>query len=182
MKLEGKEKADVTAKALQMSLAYQFVTPLTSMIIRGMTDEDGLEPIVDKPPEGRGSAKGEAMGLRGLLRAKTSWVLILFLFSPFQILCPWVSLSIVLVFRRGPRGRGKQLVSRPQARIPLLRTRLPFPTSQLLPRAPWEPLYSLLRPGLRASLCCRVAGAGGTRGRPGSPGLLGLWARGTLGE
>uniref|UniRef100_A0A673TUB5 Inter-alpha-trypsin inhibitor heavy chain H1 n=1 Tax=Suricata suricatta TaxID=37032 RepID=A0A673TUB5_SURSU len=51
MKLEGKEKANVTAKALQMSLAYQFVTPLTSMIMRGMTDEDGLEPIIDKPPE-----------------------------------------------------------------------------------------------------------------------------------
>ncbi|XP_043443552.1 inter-alpha-trypsin inhibitor heavy chain H1 isoform X2 [Prionailurus bengalensis] len=51
MKLEGKEKATATAKALQMSLAYQFVTPLTSMTIRGMTDEDGLEPIIDKPPE-----------------------------------------------------------------------------------------------------------------------------------
>ncbi|XP_072576927.1 inter-alpha-trypsin inhibitor heavy chain H1-like [Vulpes vulpes] len=51
MKLEGKEKADVAAKALQMSLAYQFVTPLTSMTIRGMADEDGLEPVIDKPPE-----------------------------------------------------------------------------------------------------------------------------------
>uniref|UniRef100_A0A452V622 Inter-alpha-trypsin inhibitor heavy chain H1 n=1 Tax=Ursus maritimus TaxID=29073 RepID=A0A452V622_URSMA len=51
MKLEGKEKADLTAKALQMSLAYQFVTPLTSMTIRGMADQDGLEPVIDKPPE-----------------------------------------------------------------------------------------------------------------------------------
>nr|XP_025740883.1 inter-alpha-trypsin inhibitor heavy chain H1 isoform X2 [Callorhinus ursinus] len=51
MKLQGKEKAEVTAKALQMSLAYQFVTPLTSMTIRGMADEDGLEPVIDKPPE-----------------------------------------------------------------------------------------------------------------------------------
>ncbi|XP_022272283.2 inter-alpha-trypsin inhibitor heavy chain H1-like isoform X1 [Canis lupus familiaris] len=34
-----------------MSLAYQFVTPLTSMTIRGVADEDGLEPVVDKPPE-----------------------------------------------------------------------------------------------------------------------------------
>lgn len=65
MKLEGKEKANVTAKALQMSLAYQFVTPLTSMIMRGMTDEDGLEPIIDKPPEGRGSAKGRLWVCRG---------------------------------------------------------------------------------------------------------------------
>lgn len=43
----------MAAKALQMSLAYQFVTPLTSMTIRGMADEDGLEPVIDKPPEGR---------------------------------------------------------------------------------------------------------------------------------
>ncbi|KAF4023983.1 hypothetical protein G4228_015868 [Cervus hanglu yarkandensis] len=49
MKLEGKEKANVSAKALQMSLAYQFVTPLTSMTVRGMADQDGLEPIIDKP-------------------------------------------------------------------------------------------------------------------------------------
>ncbi|XP_061252690.1 inter-alpha-trypsin inhibitor heavy chain H1 [Bos javanicus] len=49
MKLEGEEKANVSAKALQMSLAYQFVTPLTSMTVRGMTDQDGLEPIIDKP-------------------------------------------------------------------------------------------------------------------------------------
>ncbi|XP_014648452.1 PREDICTED: inter-alpha-trypsin inhibitor heavy chain H1 isoform X2 [Ceratotherium simum simum] len=51
MKLEGKEKANLSAKALQMSLAYQFVTPLTSMTIRGMEDQDGLKPIIDKPPE-----------------------------------------------------------------------------------------------------------------------------------
>lgn len=63
-KLEGKEKADAAAKALQMSLAYQFVTPLTSMTIRGVADEDGLEPVVDKPPEGRArpGARGAALG------------------------------------------------------------------------------------------------------------------------
>ena len=91
MKLEGKEKADLTAKALQMSLAYQFVTPLTTMTIRGMVDQDGLEPVIDKPPEGMCSGKGQAGGLGRLLRPKTSWALILFPFSPFQILCPWVS-------------------------------------------------------------------------------------------
>ncbi|NP_999089.2 inter-alpha-trypsin inhibitor heavy chain H1 precursor [Sus scrofa] len=51
MKLEGAEKASVSAKALQMSLDYQFVTPLTSMTIRGMADKDGLEPVIDKPLE-----------------------------------------------------------------------------------------------------------------------------------
>ena len=47
-----------------MSLAYQFVTPLTSMTIRGVADEDGLEPVVDKPPEGRArpGARGRLWG------------------------------------------------------------------------------------------------------------------------
>ncbi|XP_015977311.2 inter-alpha-trypsin inhibitor heavy chain H1 isoform X3 [Rousettus aegyptiacus] len=48
---EEEEKANLSAKALQMSLTYQFVTPLTSMIVGGMVDEDGLQPIIDKPPE-----------------------------------------------------------------------------------------------------------------------------------
>ncbi|XP_023571502.1 inter-alpha-trypsin inhibitor heavy chain H1 isoform X2 [Octodon degus] len=51
MKAEGKEKANLSAQVLKMSLDYQFVTPLTSMIIRGMTDEDGLEPTIDKSPD-----------------------------------------------------------------------------------------------------------------------------------
>ncbi|XP_036286778.1 inter-alpha-trypsin inhibitor heavy chain H1 isoform X2 [Pipistrellus kuhlii] len=51
MKLEGEEKAELAAKALRMSLAYQFVTPLTSMTMRGLADEDGLEPVIDKPTE-----------------------------------------------------------------------------------------------------------------------------------
>ena len=58
MKLEGEEKANVSAKALQMSLAYQFVTPLTSLTVRGMTDQDGLEPIIDKPLDGMGWLRG----------------------------------------------------------------------------------------------------------------------------
>ncbi|XP_054990152.1 inter-alpha-trypsin inhibitor heavy chain H1 [Sorex araneus] len=49
--LEGEEKANLSAKILQMSLKYQFVTPLTSMTIRGMTDKDSLEPVIDKPGE-----------------------------------------------------------------------------------------------------------------------------------
>ncbi|XP_042535861.1 inter-alpha-trypsin inhibitor heavy chain H1 isoform X1 [Dipodomys spectabilis] len=51
MNMEGEEKANLSSQILKMSLAYQFVTPLTSMTIRGMTDEDGLEPTIDKPPE-----------------------------------------------------------------------------------------------------------------------------------
>lgn len=52
MKAEGEEKANLSAQVLKMSLDYQFVTPLTSMTIRGMEDEDGLEPTIDKSPEG----------------------------------------------------------------------------------------------------------------------------------
>ncbi|XP_010641382.1 inter-alpha-trypsin inhibitor heavy chain H1 isoform X2 [Fukomys damarensis] len=51
MKVEGEEKAYLSAQVLKMSLDYQFVTPLTSMTIRGMEDEDGLEPTIDKSPE-----------------------------------------------------------------------------------------------------------------------------------
>ncbi|KAM9592692.1 inter-alpha-trypsin inhibitor heavy chain H1 [Trichechus inunguis] len=61
MKVEGEEKANLSAQALKMSLDYQFVTPLTSMTIGGMADQDGLGPIIDKPQE-------ELMGPRRMYR------------------------------------------------------------------------------------------------------------------
>lgn len=64
--MEGEEKEKLSAEILQMSLAYQFVTPLTSMTMRGMVDEDGLEPILDKLEEGTGPA--ESLGR--ILKAK----------------------------------------------------------------------------------------------------------------
>ncbi|XP_007950264.1 inter-alpha-trypsin inhibitor heavy chain H1 [Orycteropus afer afer] len=57
MKVEGEEKANLSAQALKMSLAYQFVTPLTSMTISGMADQDGLGPTIDKPEEGISTAE-----------------------------------------------------------------------------------------------------------------------------
>lgn len=54
MKTEGEERANLSSQILKMSLDYQFVTPLTSMTIRGLTDQDGLEPTIDKSPEGTG--------------------------------------------------------------------------------------------------------------------------------
>ena len=63
MKLEGEEKANLSAEALKMALTYQFVTPLTSMTMKGLTDQEGLEPVIDKPLEGMASAEGEAVGL-----------------------------------------------------------------------------------------------------------------------
>ena len=165
MKLEGKEKATATAKALQMSLAYQFVTPLTSMTIRGMTDEDGLEPIIDKPPEGRGAAKGEAAGLRRLLRAKN--------FLGFDSL-PFLSLPDSLPlgeffnhvgFQEGLLGSGKQLVPQPPGAYPPA----PHPPAfhhkpAVAPCMPGEPLCSLLHPGLHVSLCLPSGQGGGAQG------------------
>lgn len=54
MKTEGEERANLSSQVLKMSLDYHFVTPLTSMTIRGLTDEDGLEPTIDKTSEGTG--------------------------------------------------------------------------------------------------------------------------------
>ncbi|XP_055468354.1 inter-alpha-trypsin inhibitor heavy chain H1 [Psammomys obesus] len=51
MKTGGEERANLSSQILKLSLDYQFVTPLTSMTIRGLTDQDGLEPIIDKSPE-----------------------------------------------------------------------------------------------------------------------------------
>lgn len=65
MKLDGEEEAELSAKILDMSLAYQFVTPLTSMTMSGMKDKDGLVPVIDKPEEGMESKEGESVGLGG---------------------------------------------------------------------------------------------------------------------
>lgn len=54
MKAEGEERTNLSSQVLKMSLDYHFVTPLTSMTIRGLKDEDGLEPIIDKTSEGTG--------------------------------------------------------------------------------------------------------------------------------
>ena len=54
MKTEGEERANLSSQVLKMSLDYHLVTPLTSLTIRGLTDEDGLEPTIDKPLEGTG--------------------------------------------------------------------------------------------------------------------------------
>ncbi|KAF7463105.1 inter-alpha-trypsin inhibitor heavy chain H1 [Marmota monax] len=51
MMVEGEEKNKLSSEILKMSLDYQFVTPLTSMTMRGMKDQEGLEPIIDKAEE-----------------------------------------------------------------------------------------------------------------------------------
>ncbi|XP_063147954.1 inter-alpha-trypsin inhibitor heavy chain H3-like [Candoia aspera] len=49
---QGDEKANLTAKALEMSLKYNFVTPLTSMVVTKPEDNEEKEAIADKPIEG----------------------------------------------------------------------------------------------------------------------------------
>ncbi|XP_054831541.1 inter-alpha-trypsin inhibitor heavy chain H3-like [Eublepharis macularius] len=48
----GYEKTNLTAEALEMSLKYKFVTPLTSMVVTKPEDNAEKEAIADKPIEG----------------------------------------------------------------------------------------------------------------------------------
>uniref|UniRef100_A0A8D0G943 Inter-alpha-trypsin inhibitor heavy chain 3 n=1 Tax=Sphenodon punctatus TaxID=8508 RepID=A0A8D0G943_SPHPU len=48
MSAQGEEKGNLTAQALDLSLKYKFVTPLTSMVVTKPEDEE----IADKPIEG----------------------------------------------------------------------------------------------------------------------------------
>uniref|UniRef100_A0A8B9PGU7 Inter-alpha-trypsin inhibitor heavy chain H3 n=1 Tax=Apteryx owenii TaxID=8824 RepID=A0A8B9PGU7_APTOW len=47
----GEEKENLTAKALDLSLKYKFVTPLTSMVVTKPEDYDNQAGIADKPTE-----------------------------------------------------------------------------------------------------------------------------------
>ncbi|XP_019402967.1 PREDICTED: inter-alpha-trypsin inhibitor heavy chain H3-like isoform X2 [Crocodylus porosus] len=47
----GDEKENLTAKALELSLKYKFVTPLTSMIVTKPEDYDNQAGLADKPIE-----------------------------------------------------------------------------------------------------------------------------------
>ncbi|XP_028941554.1 inter-alpha-trypsin inhibitor heavy chain H3 isoform X2 [Antrostomus carolinensis] len=48
----GEEKENLTAKALDLSLKYKFVTPLTSMVVTKPEDYNNQDGIADKPTEG----------------------------------------------------------------------------------------------------------------------------------
>lgn len=50
----GDEKENLTAQALDLSLKYHFVTPLTSMVVTKPEDSDNQMAIADKPGEGPG--------------------------------------------------------------------------------------------------------------------------------
>uniref|UniRef100_A0A803SVS6 Inter-alpha-trypsin inhibitor heavy chain H3 n=1 Tax=Anolis carolinensis TaxID=28377 RepID=A0A803SVS6_ANOCA len=55
---KGEEKANLTAKALEMSLKYKFVTPLTSMIVTKPEDNEDKAALADKPLEGTNPFQG----------------------------------------------------------------------------------------------------------------------------
>ncbi|KAM6468217.1 inter-alpha-trypsin inhibitor heavy chain H3-like [Liasis olivaceus] len=50
---QGDEKVNLTAKALEMSLKYKFVTPLTSMVVTKPEDNEEKEAVADKPIEAK---------------------------------------------------------------------------------------------------------------------------------
>ncbi|XP_026580685.1 inter-alpha-trypsin inhibitor heavy chain H3-like [Pseudonaja textilis] len=51
---QGDEKENITAKALELSLKYNFVTPLTSMVVTKPEDNEEKESVADKPTEAEG--------------------------------------------------------------------------------------------------------------------------------
>ncbi|XP_042308689.1 inter-alpha-trypsin inhibitor heavy chain H3 isoform X2 [Sceloporus undulatus] len=53
---KGDEKANLTAQALELSLKYKFVTPLTSMIVTKPEDNEDKAALADKPLEAEASA------------------------------------------------------------------------------------------------------------------------------
>nr|XP_009510918.1 PREDICTED: inter-alpha-trypsin inhibitor heavy chain H3 [Phalacrocorax carbo] len=63
----GEEKENLTAKALDLSLKYKFVTPLTSMVVTKPEDFDNQDGIADKPTE------AEAPPLSYLYTAHPTW-------------------------------------------------------------------------------------------------------------
>ncbi|XP_008053170.1 inter-alpha-trypsin inhibitor heavy chain H3 [Carlito syrichta] len=60
----GEEKENLTAQALDLSLKYHFVTPLTSMVVTKPEDNEDRQDIADKPGEGpRGTSVVPSMAL-----------------------------------------------------------------------------------------------------------------------
>ncbi|XP_040446099.1 inter-alpha-trypsin inhibitor heavy chain H3-like isoform X2 [Falco naumanni] len=57
----GEEKENLTAEALDLSLKYKFVTPLTSMVVTKPEDYDNQDGIADKPTEAEAQAATHIM-------------------------------------------------------------------------------------------------------------------------
>nr|XP_058148593.1 inter-alpha-trypsin inhibitor heavy chain H3 isoform X1 [Dasypus novemcinctus] len=57
----GEEKENLTAQALDLSLKYHFVTPLTSMVVTKPEDNEDRTAIADKPGEGGRGQRGRRL-------------------------------------------------------------------------------------------------------------------------
>eukprot|EP00073_Rattus_norvegicus_P053327 XP_017455711.1 PREDICTED: inter-alpha-trypsin inhibitor heavy chain H3 isoform X4 [Rattus norvegicus] len=64
----GDEKENITAEALELSLKYHFVTPLTSMVVTKPEDNEDQTAIADKPGEEAISASTAYLSPRVLVR------------------------------------------------------------------------------------------------------------------
>lgn len=63
---QGEEKENLTAQALDLSLKYHFVTPLTSMVVTKPEDNEDQTAIADKPGEGgHRESRAEELGSPG---------------------------------------------------------------------------------------------------------------------
>ncbi|XP_054694363.1 inter-alpha-trypsin inhibitor heavy chain H3-like isoform X1 [Grus americana] len=70
----GEEKENLTAEALDLSLKYKFVTPLTSMVVTKPESYDNQDGIADKPIEAQAvTAARLAPQLHYLLTAHPTW-------------------------------------------------------------------------------------------------------------
>uniref|UniRef100_A0A8C2BLS8 Zgc:112265 n=1 Tax=Cyprinus carpio TaxID=7962 RepID=A0A8C2BLS8_CYPCA len=61
--LKGQEKEDEKKEALKLSLKYQFVTPLTSMVVT--KPQEGEVEVADKPKEGEEPSRHQALAYGG---------------------------------------------------------------------------------------------------------------------
>lgn len=59
---QGDEKENLTAQALDLSLKYHFVTPLTSLVVTKPEDNEDQKAIADKPGEGGHREKRPELG------------------------------------------------------------------------------------------------------------------------
>ncbi|XP_026077619.1 inter-alpha-trypsin inhibitor heavy chain H3-like [Carassius auratus] len=69
--LTGQEKEDENKEALKLSLKYQFVTPLTSMVVT--KPQEGEVEVADKPKEGEAPARPPAKMPRPLPHGHGFW-------------------------------------------------------------------------------------------------------------
>uniref|UniRef100_A0A8C7C247 Inter-alpha-trypsin inhibitor heavy chain 3 n=1 Tax=Neovison vison TaxID=452646 RepID=A0A8C7C247_NEOVI len=72
----GEEKENLTAQALDLSLKYHFVTPLTSMVVTKPEDNEDQTAIADKPGEGGHGLSGALHGLPDQLPASSDTLLL----------------------------------------------------------------------------------------------------------